>query len=107
MPTILYAIFATDRAGSGAVRAATREAHRVYLRQPHADGVIVVLGGPTLADDTAMNGTLLVLQAPSKDAVLHFLAADPYALNDLFESVVVREWRCGLALPDLLQAPTA
>lgn len=105
MTNRLFTVFATDRPGRAAVRAAVRESHRAYLRQAHPEGTLVVLGGPTLDDSAAMNGTLLVVQAQSLDEVRRFLAADPYALNDLFENVEVREWRCGLVRADLLAPP--
>jgi uncharacterized protein YciI len=105
MTTRLFAVFATDRPGNSAVRAAVRESHRAYLRQAHPDGTLVVLGGPTVDDRADMNGTLLVVQAQTLDEVRRFLAADPYALNDLFATVEVREWRCGLARADLLAPP--
>jgi uncharacterized protein len=101
----LFSVFATDRPGQSAVRAATREAHRAYLRQAHPDDTLVVLGGPTLDEQAEMNGTLLVVQARSVEAVRRFVAADPYALNDLFADVQVREWRCGLSRAELLGAP--
>jgi uncharacterized protein YciI len=103
----LFAVFATDRPGRAAVRAATRESHRAYLRQVHPEATLVALGGPTLDDAGEMNGTLLVVQARSIDAVRQFVAADPYSLNDLFVSVDVREWRCGLARLDALAPATA
>jgi uncharacterized protein len=102
MTTRLFSVFATDRPGKAAVRAATRESHRAYLRQAHPEGTLVVLGGPTLDERDEMNGTLLVVQASSVEAVRRFVAADPYAMNDLFADVEVREWRCGLVRPDLL-----
>lgn len=84
------------------MRSATREAHRAYLRQAHPDGTLVVLGGPTLDGSAGMNGTLLVVRARNAEEVRRFVAADPYALNDLFASVEVREWRCGLVRADAL-----
>jgi len=104
MTTRLFAVFATDRPGRSAVRAATRESHRAYLRQAHPEGTLVVLGGPTLDEATAMNGTLLVVRASCVDEVRRFLAADPYAIGDLFETVDIREWRCGLVRADILAA---
>lgn len=104
MTSRLYAVHAVDRAGLADARAAARDAHRHFLRAPHASGVRVVLGGPLLNEAGAMNGTLLVVQAGSIDAVRRFVADDPYTAQDLFASVDVREWRCGLVRADLLPA---
>lgn len=101
MSPIHFVIFATDAPAKQAVRGAAREAHRAYIRQPNPDGVVVVFGGPTLGEDQSMNGTLLVVQADSVDAVRRFVAADPYAQNELFDTVQIREWRCGLVRADL------
>lgn len=105
MTSRLFTVFATDRTGQSALRAAVRDAHRAYLRQTHPEGTLVVLGGPTLDTRAEMNGTLLVVQAKSLEEVQRFLAADPYALNHLFENVEVREWRCGLVRTDILDPP--
>jgi uncharacterized protein YciI len=99
-----FVIFATDAPGKQAVRATVREAHRAYIRQSNADDTVVVFGGPTLAEDQAMNGTLLVVQAASIDAVRRFVADDPYSQNGLFAVVEIREWRCGLVRADLLSS---
>ena len=97
-----YVIFGTDAAGRSAVRAGARDAHRAYIREPNDDGVVVVFGGPTAGGDGAMNGSLLVVQAPSIDAARRFVAADPYSAADLFAHVDIREWRPGLVRADLL-----
>jgi uncharacterized protein len=106
MTATLFAVFATDRPDKSGLRASIRETHRAYLRQPHPEGTVVVLAGPTVEEGGGMNGTLLVVQAKSVDAVRRFLAADPYLLNDLFATVEIREWRCGLVRSDVLAAAT-
>jgi uncharacterized protein YciI len=88
-----FAVFATDRAGMGEVRARERPRHRLYLRDPDPHRVRVLLGGPTLdAAGEAMNGTLLVVEAASLAEVEAFLADDPYAQAALFARVEVRPW---------------
>lgn len=97
-----YVIFGTDAPGKLDARLGARDAHRVYIRQPNDDGVVVVFGGPTAGEDGAMNGSLLVVQAPSIAAVQRFVAADPYSAAELFAKVEIREWRAGLVRADLL-----
>jgi uncharacterized protein YciI len=47
-----------------------------------------------------MNGTMLVVEAESLNAVQAFLADDPYARAGLFESAIGRPWSRGLGQPD-------
>ena len=95
-----YAVWATDNEGVLATRHEVREAHRARLRDPAGHAVRVVAGGPTLDEaEGTMNGTLLVIQADSLDAVRRFLAEDPYALADVYARVEIRPWQWGLGQP--------
>jgi uncharacterized protein len=99
--TAYFAVFATDRPGSSALRAEIRERHRRYLRAPDGHDVVVRLGGPTLEEASGdMNGTLLVVEAASIDAVRAFVADDPYSRAGLFAAVEIRPWRWGRGNPD-------
>ena len=91
-----FAIWATDRPGMSAERERVREAHRARLREGGLDGLKVVLGGPTIDEAGAMNGSLLVVEARDIAAVRDFIAGDPYALGGVYDTVEVRPWRCGL-----------
>jgi uncharacterized protein YciI len=95
-----YAVWATDRPGMLATRVRVREAHRARLRDPGAHPVTVVAGGPTLDDaHAAMNGSLLVVEAESVEAVRRFMAEDPYQLEGVYAQVEVRAWQWGLGRP--------
>lgn len=88
-----FAIFGTDKPGALELRTATRPAHREYLRNPGAHRVKLHHGGPTMTDDgERMNGTLLVVEAESLEAVRAFAADDPYARAGIFERVEIRPW---------------
>lgn len=91
-----FAIWATDRPGMAAERARVREAHRARLREGGLDGLKVVLGGPTIDEAGAMNGSLLVVEARDIAAVRDFLAGDPYVLGGVYDTVEVRPWQWGL-----------
>lgn len=96
-----YAVWATDRIGALPDRERVREAHRERLRNPGGHKVKVLLGGPTLDDAAAsMNGSLLVVEADSIEAVLRFVDEDPYVLAKVYATVEVRPWRWGLGRPD-------
>ena len=92
-----YVIWATDREGSLPDRQRVREEHRARLRNPAPHEVTVLLAGPTLEEaDLSMNGTLLVVEATSADAVRAFIADDPYMRYGVYLSVDIRPWHCGL-----------
>lgn len=98
--TMLYAVWATDKTGALADRLRVREAHRTRLRAPAPHAVRVVLAGPTLdAPAGAMNGTMLVVEAPSAAAVRAFVDEDPYVHAGVYASVEIRPWHCGLGTP--------
>jgi len=65
-----------------------RSAHLAYANEAVARGELV-LGG-ALADP--VDAAVLLFRAPSREAVEHFVAQDPYVLNGLVKSWRVREW---------------
>ena len=78
----------------------TRPAHRDYLRNPGKHAITVRVGGPTLGDDGATkNGTLLIVEAQTIDAVRAFAADDPYSRAGLFQTIEIRPWNWGLNNP--------
>jgi uncharacterized protein YciI len=95
-----YAVWATDAQGALSKRQQVREAHRARLRAPGEHPVTVVAGGPTLDHiDGTMNGSLLVIEADSIEAVRRFIAEDPYALVGVYARVEVRPWQWGIGQP--------
>lgn len=98
-------VFAVDKPDMGPVRISTRPRHRDYLRNPGGHQVKVLLGGPTMSEDgVAMNGTLLIVEAPVVEEVMAFVADDPYSKADLFSSVVVKPWAWSLGAPQEARA---
>jgi len=95
-----FVIFALDRPGTVDTRAATREAHRAYIRAPGVDARLVA-GGPLTDDAGAMIGTLLVVDAPDRATARAFADGDPYAAADLFarRDVVAWNWTTGAPAP--------
>lgn len=95
-----FVIFGTDKPGMAQVRDHVRPMHRLYLRNPGAHPVKVLLGGPTLTgDQAAMNGTLLIVEAESIEHVEDFVRDDPYSEAALFSDLSIRPWSCGLGNP--------
>ncbi|MDA8231820.1 MAG: YciI family protein [Magnetospirillum sp.] len=87
----MFAVHCKDRPGAQSVRADNRARHLAYLK---ANSDKVVMAGPVLDDDgQAMLGSLLVLDVAGRAELDAFLAGDPYAQADLFESVTVLPFR--------------
>jgi uncharacterized protein YciI len=87
---MLFALICTDKPGSLALRKANRPEHLAYLESL---GETLVLAGPfTEPDGETMNGSLIVVEAPSLDAARKIAAGDPFARTGLFASVDIRPW---------------
>ncbi len=95
-----FAVWATDRPGALERRTRVREEHRQRLRRAEGLGIRVLHGGPTLcAQDQHMNGTLLIVEAATLEAVRQFIEGDPYMREGVYESVLIRPWIWGLGCP--------
>ena len=84
-----FALISTDKPHSEPLRNANRPDHMEYLK---ALGDRLVLAGPFLADDGTPSGSLIIIDANSRDEALAVASEDPYARADLFESVEIRPW---------------
>lgn len=88
---MLYVIHCIDKPDKAEVRAANRTAHLGYLT---TYGDKLVSAGPTLSDDgETMTGSLLFLELADRAEAEEFVAGDPYAMADLFESVTIQRWK--------------
>jgi uncharacterized protein YciI len=87
---MLYALICTDKPGSIAVRKANRPDHVAFLQSLGDD---LVFAGPFTGEDgETPNGSLVVIQAPSRQAAQEIATSDPYAKAGLFASVEIRPW---------------
>lgn len=84
---------------SAQIRAAIRPDHRLYIRETH-HGVSAVAGGMVVNEsgDNA-TGTLLILDAPDREAALRYLEGDPYHGAELFARFELDRWDWGLGAP--------
>ncbi|MCY1187376.1 Protein YciI [compost metagenome] len=95
---MLYAIIATDVAGSLENRLAARPAHLARLEQLKAEGRIV-LAGPHPAVDSndpgsaGFTGSLIVAEFESLEAAKAWADADPYRAAGVYAEVVVKPFR--------------
>lgn len=87
------------RPGLGAVREANRDAHRRHVATGGGGVARVLIGSALLGEDGATPiGNFGVMEAPTREAVAAFAAADPYAVAGLVETVEIT------ALPAQFQA---
>lgn len=96
---MLFAVTAIDRKGALALRMETRPAHLQYWQD---NAVSLVLGGPFLDGEGKPTGSMVVVEAETLEAAQALLAADPYTLAGLFESVDIRAWNWVLKRPGSL-----
>lgn len=95
---MLFALICTDKPGSLALRKANRPEHLAYLESL---GDTLVFAGPfTEADGETMNGSLIVVEAPTIDAARAILEGDPFAKAGIFAEVDIRPWRWSINPPD-------
>ena len=87
-------IFITDKPGVGQTRIDMVDTIRAYLHEhPEHPEVSLHQAGPTLADDGAtINGSLLVVEAPSLEAVRAFVADHPLNKAGHLADCQVRPW---------------
>ena len=90
---MLYMIHGIDGDNGDRIRAEVKPAHFAYLAE-HKN--IVVLGGATLADDSAARtGSLLVINAPNRAAADEFANNEPFFKAGLFQHRIVSRMRRG------------
>ena len=93
-----FVIFGSDKPGMGQQRRDALDDVASYLRdRPGHPDVTVHCAGPTLGDGGAINGTLVLIEAPSLDAARAFLADNPLQKMGFLEEVSVRQldWKTG------------
>lgn len=87
---MLFALICTDKPDGLAIRKANRPDHLAYLENL---GDMLVFAGPFTAEDgQTMNGSLIVVEAPSLAAAKEIADADPFAKAGLFAEVEIRPW---------------
>lgn len=94
-----FVVHALDAPGKAQARVENRPAHRERLRA-HDHPLSVRIGGPLLDSQGQMCGTMLVVEAASRDIVETYLADDPYALAGVYEHVLIHAYNWGLGQPE-------
>ena len=76
----MFAVHVLDKPNTLSLRLDTAAAHRNYVETSAQHGVTVIASGPLQSDDgEVMIGSLFIMEAENRDAILAFTAADPYA----------------------------
>ncbi|ACS58258.1 YciI-like protein [Rhizobium leguminosarum] len=88
---MLFALLCKDKPGHLNVRMDTRPTHIEHLNKLNAEGKLKI-AGPFLDDDGKPCGSLIIVEAESKEAARALADADPYAKAGLFESVDVKAY---------------
>ena len=84
----LFAVICRDKPNHLQTRMETRERHLAYL----AETGVVQFAGPFIEGGSPI-GSLLVVEAESREAAGAWAAKDPYTQAGLFAEVEVIEWR--------------
>lgn len=84
-----YVLYAKDKPNSLELRLEHYPAHRAFIESHDgADDVCVVMSGPLQTDDgTTMIGSLLLIDAPSREAAERFVAQDPFTHAGIWQEV--------------------
>jgi uncharacterized protein YciI len=87
---MLFCFTCIDKPNARETRIANRDAHLKYW----TDNGRMKIGGPFTSDDgTAMQGSMMVIEAADRAEVETLFASDPYKIADLFERVDIRAWK--------------
>jgi uncharacterized protein YciI len=94
---MLYALICTDKPGALDIRRQSRPDHLAFLE---GLGEQLKLAGPFLDEGGNPNGSLVIIEAESREAAQALAAQDPYARAGLFADVEVRPWNWAVKKPD-------
>lgn len=86
-----YMIRTTDKPDVAELRAATRDAHLVYLRAHTAR--ILAAGGFLNDDGSVGKGGMIILDTDERAEAEKLIANDPFTLAGVFEKVEILRWR--------------
>jgi len=95
---MLYAFICTDKPDGLPIRKEKRPEHLAYLKSL---GDTLKFAGPfTQEDGETMNGSLVVVEAPSLQAAREIAGGDPFAKAGVFAHVEIRPWKWSINNPD-------
>ncbi len=94
-----FIIYTEDKPSSLDIRQANREAHINWLKT-ETKHVKLLTAGPWLDDAEVMRGSMLIVEADSKDQVKTWLEADPYRHAGLTASTMIKAYIWAIGAPE-------
>jgi len=95
---MLFAFICTDKPDGLPIRKEKRAEHLAYLKSL---GDTLKFAGPFTAEDgETMNGSLVVVEAPSLEAAREIADGDPFSKAGVFAQVEIRPWKWSINNPD-------
>jgi uncharacterized protein YciI len=86
----LFVLICVDHPNALERRMSVRAEHLAYVQ---ANIAMVRLAGPLLSDAGEMAGSMFIIEASDRAAVVALNASDPYTLANVFERVEIRPWK--------------
>jgi uncharacterized protein YciI len=95
---MLYAIICEELPGALERRLANRPAHLERLKALQAEGRLILAGPHPLLDSedpgkAGFDGSLMIVEFPTREAAIAWVAEDPYVLSNVFSKVTVKPFR--------------
>ncbi len=95
-----YIIYTEDRDDGLPIRQANRDAHLEWIKTADGPPVKLLAAGPWLDDDDTMRGSLLIVEADNKEAVITWTQSDPYAKAHLPKSMMIKPFKWVIGAPE-------
>ncbi|WP_026942242.1 YciI family protein [Hellea balneolensis] len=92
-----FIVYSADKPDGLHIRQSARDAHLAWLKAPSE--IKPLVAGPWLDDEGVMRGSLLIVEAKDKQAVLDWLSGDPYKTAGLTASVDVKAYKWVIGKP--------
>ncbi|WP_419906955.1 YciI-like protein [Hoeflea sp.] len=88
---MLFALICTDKPGSLDLRMEIRPDHVTYLTALNDTGILK-MAGPFLDENEKPNGSLVIVEAQSREEAHRIAQEDPYSKACLFAAVDIRPY---------------
>ena len=98
--SMLYAVICNDKPESLDLRMKTRPDHVAFLTDLNDRGILK-MAGPFLNDNDKPCGSLVIIEADSKQSAREIAAGDPYAKAGLFAAVDIRPYTWTFNNPEI------
>lgn len=94
---MLFALVCTDKPNGLELRQQSRPDHLKFLESL---GSSLKAAGPFTDDEGKPTGSLVIIEAPNRAAIVEIAARDPYAIAGLFSSVEIKPWKWLIKNPE-------